>query len=61
VPLGAVSLFVAAASVRDSRDDSAPRQLDVIGAVLVASGVALFSIAVDRDSTWGWLSPQTVG
>ncbi len=33
----------------------------VVGAMLVASSVALFSIAVDRGGSWGWLSVQTVG
>jgi EmrB/QacA subfamily drug resistance transporter len=60
-PLCALSLWVAAISVRDSRDQSAPRRLDLVGALLVIGGVAAVSIAADRGGNWGWSSPRTIG
>jgi MFS family permease len=50
-----VSAFLAAwAAVADSREASAPRQLDVVGAVQAISGVAVLSLTVDRGQAWGW-------
>jgi Na+/melibiose symporter-like transporter len=48
-------------SVRDSRDESAPRRLDLVGAAIVAVAVAVLSIAVDRGRAWGWGSGLTIG
>jgi Na+/melibiose symporter-like transporter len=59
--LCAVALGIAAVTVSDSRDDSAPRRVDIPGALLVASGVAVLSITVDRGGAWGWGSPPTIG
>ncbi len=61
VPLCASALAVAVITVGDSREPGAPRRLDVPGALAVAVGVALLSIAVDRGGEWGWASPQTLG
>jgi Na+/melibiose symporter-like transporter len=60
VPLCAGALAIAIASISDSREPGAPRRLDVPGALAVAIGVALLSIAVDRGGKWGWSSPQTL-
>lgn len=61
VPLCAGALAAAIISIGDSREAAAPRKLDVPGALAVAIGVALLSIAVDRGGEWGWTSPQTLG
>jgi MFS family permease len=61
VPLCAGALLVAIASVSDSRDDAAPRRLDLLGALLIGAGVAILSIAVDQGGAWGWGSPRTIG
>jgi EmrB/QacA subfamily drug resistance transporter len=61
VPLCAIALAIAALTVTDSRDDSAPRRLDIPGALLVAGAVAALSITVDQGGAWGWGSPQTIG
>jgi hypothetical protein len=59
-PLCVLALLAAFDSVGDSRDRTAPRRLGVAGAVVVAAGVALLSIAVDRGGAWGWGSLQTI-
>lgn len=61
VPLCAGSLVIAALTVRDSRDVSAPHRLDIPGAILVGSAVAAVSITVDRAGAWGWGSGLTIG
>jgi MFS family permease len=61
VPLCAASLALAIITVSESRGSTARRKVDVPGALTVAAGVALLSIAVDRGGEWGWASPQTLG
>lgn len=61
VPLCACSLVIAALTIRDSRDEHAPRRLDIPGAILVGSAVAVLSITVDRAGVWGWGSALTLG
>jgi MFS family permease len=60
VPLCAGALAIAILSVSDSREPGAPRRLDIPGALAVAIGVALLSIAVDRGGEWGWASARTL-
>jgi hypothetical protein len=44
----------------DSRDSSA-QHIDLKGLVAVTLGIAAFTYAIDRGSTWGWLSASTLG
>ncbi|MBV9424154.1 MAG: MFS transporter [Solirubrobacterales bacterium] len=59
--LCAGAFAVAMATVSDSRDPSAERRLDVLGAALVSASVAAVSIAADRGDTWGWGNARTIG
>jgi MFS family permease len=61
VPLTVASLIIAASTVSDSRDEDAPRRLDVQGAVLIGCAVGTLSFTVDRASVWGWGSAPTIG
>ncbi len=60
VPLSAAAIVMAFISISESRERDAPRKLDVSGALAVAIGVALLSVAVDRGGEWGWASAQTL-
>jgi EmrB/QacA subfamily drug resistance transporter len=60
VPLGAFAIAMLLRSVRESRDETVPRQLDWLGLLAVALGIALVTIAVDRGQEWGWLAAPTV-
>ncbi|HZO77906.1 MAG TPA: MFS transporter [Solirubrobacteraceae bacterium] len=60
VPLTGVSLIIAARTVRNSRDEAAPRRLDVAGAILIGCSVAALSITIDRAHAWGWGSAPTI-
>jgi EmrB/QacA subfamily drug resistance transporter len=59
LPLGAFAIAALAHSVRESRDESAPRQLDWAGLLAVAAGIGLVTLAVDRGQEWGWLGART--
>ncbi len=45
----------------ESRDPTAPRQVDVPGAVLTATGLTAITLALIQGATWGWGSAVIVG
>ncbi|MGW5467918.1 MFS transporter [Streptomyces chartreusis] len=59
-PLSVLALAVAYAYVPDSRDPTAPRQLDLIGCATVVSALAALTLAVERGSAWGWDHARTL-
>lgn len=59
-PLSAVALLIAVRYVPDSRDTSAPRQLDLIGCFTIVCTLAALTTAVERGSAWGWDSVRTL-
>ena len=61
VPVGVITMGIALASIRESRDTSAGRNLDVPG--LAASAVALFSLtyALIEGHDKGWTSATILG
>ncbi|MFZ3474867.1 MFS transporter [Streptomyces sp. 4.24] len=59
-PLGLLSLLVALAYVPDSRDVSAPRELDLLGCALIVCALAALTMAVERGDAWGWDSARVL-
>ncbi|MFE5723134.1 MFS transporter [Streptomyces erythrochromogenes] len=59
-PLSALSLLIALVYVPDSRDASAPRQLDLLGCALIVCSLATLTLAVERGDAWGWESARTL-
>ena len=59
-PLSTLALIVALRSVPDSRDPSAPRQLDLTGCFTIVCALAAVTLAVERGSAWGWDSVRTL-
>ncbi|MET7621515.1 MFS transporter [Streptomyces sp. NPDC005408] len=53
-PLSTLALLVAIAYVPDSRDTSAPRQLDLTACFTLVCSLAALTLAVERGSAWGW-------
>jgi len=51
---------VAMRSTPESRDPTAPRQIDVPGALLSATGLTAITLALIQGATWGWDSPAIV-
>ena len=60
VPLTLVSLAIAAWSVDESSDQTAPRRIDIARLVLITAGIGLFTLTFDRAPDWGWLSAPAV-
>ena len=54
VPVGALVLAAAALWVREARDGSAPRRLDLPGALLVTSGLGALAWGIVQTESAGW-------
>jgi MFS family permease len=61
VPVAFVALVLAAGAVRESRDETVPRRIDLVGLASVVAGIVAVTLAVDRGDTWGWGSARTLG
>jgi hypothetical protein len=61
VPVALAALLLAPAVIAESRDEGAPRVLDVPGAVTVTLGLASLIYAVSEVPESGWASPKTIG
>ncbi len=61
VPVALAVLLPAPAAVPESRNEGAPRALDLIGALTVTSGLASLIYAISEVPEGGWTSPTTLG
>jgi len=61
VPVAAALIVLAYSSIRESRDETMPRQIDWLGLGLVVASIDTFTYAVDRAADWGWTAPSTLG
>lgn len=59
-PVSALALILAYVYVPDSRDPTAPRQLDLVGGLTVVCALAALTLAVERGSVWGWDHARTL-
>ena len=59
IPIAVVGFAVAAASVRESRDEAA-RALDPVGTILVTIGLFLLTFALIESNVHHWLSTYTL-
>ena len=53
----AIGILFGTRLIRDAPTEGAPGQLDWVGSVLSASGLALIVFGVLQASNWGWLQP----
>ena len=60
VPLAMTALVLVRMAVEESRDESAPRKIDVLGVITVSVGIALATYATNRGPDWGWLALPTL-
>ncbi len=61
VPVALAALLPTPAAVPESRDEGAPRSLDLAGALTATSGLASLIYAVSEVPQSGWASPATLG
>lgn len=60
VPLMVVLIAIVMRSVDESRDESAPRRIDLPGLILIAAGLSLATFGVDSAQGEGWSSARTI-
>jgi EmrB/QacA subfamily drug resistance transporter len=61
IAVAAVMSVLVLRSSPESRDPTAPRQVDVPGVVLTATSLTTLTLALIEGPTWGWGSPATIG
>src|SRR5215207_521402 len=61
VPVALAVLVPAPAALPESRNERAPRSLDVVGALTATSGLALLIYAISEVPKNGWMSTATLG
>jgi EmrB/QacA subfamily drug resistance transporter len=61
LPVGAAALLLAMLFVPESRDESAPRSIDVAGVLALSAGLLGIMLALTRGNDQGWTSPMVVG
>ncbi|MEV4369744.1 MFS transporter [Nonomuraea sp. NPDC049637] len=59
--LGALSLVLVAALVREAAPAGRAGRPDLVGAVLVAGWLVCLLLAISKGGAWGWTSPPTLG
>lgn len=60
VPFCLVAFVVGTKLLRESRDESAPRSVDYLGALLVVLGVGLLTLMIVQSDEWGWVSNRSI-
>lgn len=60
VPVALVALLVTPRVLSESRNEAAPRSLDLLGAVTATLGLAALIYAISNVAEQGWSSPTTV-
>ncbi len=60
VPVGIISLIAAPILLSESRDER-ESSFDVLGAILVTSGLSILVLGITKGHDWGWSSGRTIG
>src|SRR6266851_1534175 len=61
VPVAALAIFVTLTAVRESRDETAIREVDIPGVATLTLGLAALVIALVKANAWGWGSARVIG
>ena len=61
IPFCVVAIYLMLRYVKETRDESADRHIDIPGMLAVTGGLVCISLAFDRGEAWGWTSLVTVG
>ena len=60
VPVCVIALLIGRRLLHESRDDSAPRVVDVPGAVFAVVGVGVLTLLIVQSDQWGWVSDRSL-
>ena len=59
-PLCVLAIAIGTKLLRESRDETAPRTVDYIGAVLAVFGVGLLTLMIVQSDEWGWVTQRAL-
>jgi EmrB/QacA subfamily drug resistance transporter len=60
VPVAIAAIVLVISVVRESRDETVPRHVDIPGLIAVSGGVIALTLGIDRGPAWGWTSPRLI-
>ncbi|MFM9122186.1 MAG: MFS transporter, partial [Actinomycetota bacterium] len=60
VPFCVLAFAIGVKLLHESRDETAPRTVDYLGAILVVSGVGLLTLMIVQSDEWGWVSNRSL-
>lgn len=60
IPLGALTVLLTLARIRESREEGIARTIDVPGFLTLGAGLTALVLALDQSNEWGWGSPAIV-
>jgi MFS family permease len=61
IPFCLAAIYLMLRYVKESRDESAGRHIDIPGMLAITGGLVCISLAFDRGEAWGWTSLRTLG
>ena len=61
VPVAVIAIFVTLFAVRESRDETAIREVDLPGVASLTVGLASLVLALVNGNSWGWGSARVIG
>jgi len=61
VPVGAGAVVATLFAVRESRDESVGREVDLWGVATITVSLTAFVLALIEGNAWGWTSPAVLG
>jgi len=60
IPVAVLAIFVTLFAVRESRDETASREVDVPGVASLSIGLAALVLALVKGNSWGWGSTRVL-
>jgi EmrB/QacA subfamily drug resistance transporter len=60
VPVGLLAIFLTVVAVRESRDETVGRHVDLLGLVTITGGLTALVLAIQESETTGWGSPIVI-
>ena len=60
VPFCLLAFLIGLKLLQESRDETAPRTVDYLGASLVVLGVGLLTLMIVQSDEWGWVSNRSL-
>lgn len=61
IPVAIVAVFVTLFATRESRDETATREVDIPGIAALTIGLTALVLALVEGNAWGWGSPRILG